>query len=71
MERKSGMDEELHTLKSLPILPYAQTLGYEPDPKESSARVVVLRRASDNGKLLVKQGHDGHYIYRNERNLSQ
>jgi hypothetical protein len=33
--------------------------------------VVVLRRASDNGKLLVKQGHDGHYIYRNERNLSQ
>jgi hypothetical protein len=64
-------DNELSTLKTLSLESYALTLGYARDPKESNARVVVLRRESDNGKLLVKQGHDGHYIFRNERDLSQ
>ncbi len=64
------MDSELTQLKSLSLESYALTLGYERDHKESSNRVTVLRRETDNAKLLVKPGHDGTLIYRNERDYS-
>lgn len=60
-------DAELSQLKSRSLEAYALTHGYERDPKESNHRVAVLRRAADNGKLLVKVGHGGHQVFRDER----
>lgn len=58
---------ELETIKTLHLETYAQTLGYVRDHEKSSKTVAVLRRASDNDKLLVTQGNGGHWIYRCER----
>ena len=60
------MDAELQSLKTLPLETYAVSLGFVRDSEKSTNRVAVLRRDAD--KLLVTQGNDGHWIYRNERN---
>lgn len=64
------MDAELSHFKTLSIETYAQTLGYERDCKKSSRSVSVLRRASDNDKLLVRTDSDGHSVYISERDKS-
>jgi len=62
------MDAELCRLKSLSLETYAASLGYVRDSEKSSRAVTVLRREADNDKLLVMAGHDGHWVYRSERN---
>ena len=61
------MDTELSHLKTLPLEPYAASLGYFRDPVKSSRTVAVLRREADDDKLLVTVSHDGHWVYRSER----
>ena len=46
------------------LVDYAMTHDYtELDRNQSSRTCVVLRRQSDDGKIAVSRGHDGHWVY--------
>jgi hypothetical protein len=62
------MDAELSQLKTLSLETYALSHGYVRDSKKSSRKFTVLRRESDNDKLLLRTDVDGHSVYRSERN---
>jgi 5S rRNA maturation endonuclease (ribonuclease M5) len=57
------MDEELLRLKRIDLIAYATTQGYVVDRRESSKRSVVLRRDSDDDKIIVTSGRNGISIY--------
>ena len=50
--------------KGIDLVDYAITHDYAKfDRNQSSRTCVVLRRQSDNGKIAVSRGHDGHWVY--------
>jgi Toprim-like len=53
--------------RQLKISTYAATVGYTRDTLKSSSRVAVLRRGSDDDKLLVWEGRDGYEVYQSDR----
>ena len=56
--------DELNSMKSqVNLAAYAGVFGYEVDSRESKGASYVLRRKSDNEKLLVKRGNRGYDIY--------
>jgi 5S rRNA maturation endonuclease (ribonuclease M5) len=57
------MDEELLQLKRIDLIAYATTQGYAVDRRESSRQSVVLRRDSDQDKIIVTKGRNGISIY--------
>jgi 5S rRNA maturation endonuclease (ribonuclease M5) len=57
------MDEELLRLKRIDLIAYATTQGYVVDRRESSRQSVVLRRDSDDDKIIVRTGRNGISIY--------
>ena len=57
------MDEELLQLKRIDLIAYATTQGYVVDRRESSRQSVVLRRDSDQDKIIVTKGRNGMSIY--------
>lgn len=58
-------DNELELFKQIDLLIYAESLGFVLDRAKSSATVKVVRREGE--KLLIWEGHGGHWVYRNER----
>jgi hypothetical protein len=58
-------DHELDRFKrDIHLVQYAtERYGYARDPRESSRHSHVLRRESDNDKLVVRRGADGHWTY--------
>jgi len=54
--------------KGIDLVDYAMTHDYtELDRNQSSRTCVVLRRQSDDGKIAVSRGNDGHWVYYNFR----
>ncbi len=55
---------ELEAFKTeINLTEYAASEGYGIDRRESSRNSIVMRRASDNDKIIVTRGQDGHWIY--------
>ena len=50
--------------KEIDLVEYARTHDYTAlDRNQSSRTCVVLRRQTDDGKIAVSRGHDGHWVY--------
>ena len=55
---------ELRAFKTqINLVEYAVSCGYEVDKKETSTNSVVLRRQTDNDKIIVKTDQGGHGVY--------
>ena len=60
---------ELKAFKTqINLVEYAVSCGYEVDREESSTNSVVLRRRTDNDKIVVKTDKGGHGVYFSVRN---
>jgi hypothetical protein len=57
------MDAELEEFKRIDLRQYAAAQGYSLDYSESWRSSSVMRRQSDDDKIIVKLDHDGHYVY--------
>lgn len=62
-------DQELETFKTIDLRAYAAELGYLLDRKESWRGSSVLRHPNGD-KIIVKQDHDGHFVYFSVRDES-
>lgn len=59
--------DELERFKTeINLVEYAEVMGYEIDPKESSRASTVMRNGGD--KIIVATGQDGHGVYFSVRN---
>ncbi len=57
-------DPEMEAFKSkIDLQVYAASLAYERDPRESSRSSSIMRRPSDDDKIIIKLNSDGHYLY--------
>jgi hypothetical protein len=58
------VDGELQSFKSdIDLRAYAAGLGYQLDRKESWRGTSVMRHPVSHDKVIIKRGHDGHYVY--------
>ena len=56
--------DELHDFKTqINLAEYAASQGYQIDRRESSRNSAVMRRESDNDKIIVATDTDGHGVY--------
>ena len=56
--------DELHEFKTrINLAEYAASQGYQIDRRESSRNSAVMRRESDNDKIIVATDVDGHGVY--------
>lgn len=57
-------NDELHHFKTqINLAEYAASQGYQLDRRESSRNSAVMRRESDNDKIIVATDTDGHGVY--------
>jgi len=61
---REDLNDELETFKTQISLPeYATSLGYQVIRNESSRNSIIMQRESDNDKVVIATGADGHGIF--------
>jgi len=61
---KENLNDELDCFKTqINLAEYAASLGYQLDRRGSSRNSAVMRRESDNDKIIIATDTDGHGIY--------
>lgn len=63
-EVRDNRSDELHEFKAqINLAEYAASQGYQIDRRESSRNSAVMRRESDNDKIIIATDTDGHAVY--------
>jgi len=61
---RDNRNDELEQFKTgINLAEYAAALGYQIDRRESSRNSAVMRRESDNDKIIIATDTDGHGVY--------
>lgn len=61
---RDNRSDELHEFKAqINLAEYAASQGYQIDRRESSRNSAVMRRESDNDKIIIATDTDGHAVY--------
>jgi 5S rRNA maturation endonuclease (ribonuclease M5) len=61
---RDNRSDELHEFKAqINLAEYAASQGYQIDRRESSRNSAVMRRESDNDKIIIATDIDGHAVY--------